>query len=130
MTATERQMREALEIDEGKYDRLLNSKKEYGANCVVRQSVVWRDTIIDDVDDTDTDRENDRVMTTRMTGQTEEGQDLFSKQYAQRRKMNRDKGPVTSPTTSSHKRHREIDDSVDDNLSRRPNSIAKHFVRK
>ena len=127
---TERQIREALEIDEGSYDRLLNSKKEYGANCVVRQTVIWRDTIVEDEDDSETDRNDDRVMTMRVSDQTEEGKDLFSQQYAQRRRMKKDKGPVTSPTASRQKRRRENDDAVDDNLSARPISIAKHFMRK
>ena len=47
-TCTERQIREALAIDGGKQQRLMNSKKEYGSNCIVRQSVVFRDSLVED----------------------------------------------------------------------------------
>ena len=55
-SATERQIREALAIDSGDYNRLMNSKKEYGANCIVRQTVMFRDTVVDE--NTQKEREN------------------------------------------------------------------------
>ena len=67
----------------------------------------------------------------RVSDQTEgEGKDFFSQQYAQRRKGKKVRNPVTCPTASRQKRGRENDDAVDDSLSTRPTSIAKHFMRK
>ena len=47
-TSAERQIREALEIDSFRMDQLMNSKKEYGANSVIRQTVLYKDQDVED----------------------------------------------------------------------------------
>ena len=40
-SATERQIWEALQIQGGKHDELINSKSEWGMNCLVRQETAF-----------------------------------------------------------------------------------------
>ena len=45
LSATERQVAEAIRIEDGGYDNLLNSKAEWGANKIPRQKLVVEDQI-------------------------------------------------------------------------------------
>ena len=40
-SSTERQIKEALEIQRGKYDELINNKSEWGMNCLVRHGTKY-----------------------------------------------------------------------------------------
>ena len=103
----------------------MNSKKEYGANCIVRQTVLFRDSVVE------RERENGRGDADReeledlqiQGGSPKEGGSTFGDQFTQRMKKKRGKGaPVTSPKANRKKRLREVGGSEDTNLSGRPNS--------
>ena len=40
--------KEALQIDKHRSDSLMNSKKEYGANSVIRQKVLFKDQAVEE----------------------------------------------------------------------------------
>ena len=121
--STNRQIAEALQIDKYQRDQLMNSKKEYGANSVIRQTVLFRDQIAEKMTSqpsnqhTDDDKPQDvQPVRERPSGNAGEG-DYFGNQYAQRNRAKRMTDRVTR-----EKRLREQADPLELGLSRRPSS--------
>ena len=112
-----------MAIDAGDYVRLMNSKKEYGANCIVRQTVLFGDSVVERESENgrgDADREELEDLQIQ-GGSPKEGGSTFEVQFTQRMKKKRGKGaPVTSPKANRKKRSREVVGSDDSNLSGRP----------
>ena len=101
----------------------MNSKKEYGANSVIRQTVLFRDQIAEEMTSqpskqhTDDDKPQDvQPVRERPSGNAGEG-DYFGNQYAQRNRAKRMTDRVTR-----EKRLREQADPLELGLSRRPSS--------
>ena len=93
-TAAERQVREALLINNNRFDYLLNSKAEYGSNAVARQIVSYGDKILEEkkeeveLGEQQRDRDPDNIINTRQTI-NREGLPPFMSQYSQRVKVKR-----------------------------------------
>ena len=93
-TAAERQVREALLINNNRFDYLLNSKAEYGSNAVARQIVSYGDKILEEkkeegeLGEQQGDRGPDNTTNTRQT-LDKEGLPPFMSQYSQRVRIKR-----------------------------------------
>ena len=132
--STERQIREALAIDAGDYDRLMNSKKEYGANCVVRQVVVFRDTVVVEQNEQNESEDDETIVRNELQSQeksSKEEESTFISQYSQRVKKKKGKGaPGNSPMANRVKRLREVGCSDDTNRSGSPTSTASNCFKR
>ena len=93
-TAAERQVREALLINNNRFDYLLNSKAEYGSNAVARQIVSYGDKILEErkeegeLGEQQGDKGPDNTTNTRQT-LDKEGLPPFMSQYSQRTRVKR-----------------------------------------
>ena len=106
----------------------MNSKKEYGANSVIRQTVLYKDQVAEDEGAQEEDRERPRAKdNSRSTPScsVEEEKDPFKRQYAQRAKNRRRQ---ELDRLGGQKRSREEADPIELGLLGRPNS--KHGTRK
>ena len=118
--STERQICEALQIDKYKCDQLMNSKKEYGSNSVIRQTVLYRDQTAEETQDQPrrASRQEDKeagAQTDKPSCSAERDSSKFETQYAQRAKAKRQ-----ADTMIRAKRPREQADPIELGLSRRP----------
>ena len=91
LTSTERQIREAMVIQQGDYHNIMNSKSEWGTNTIPRQTVTFRDA---EWDDKQGDKLKPPPTNTQPDSQQDESKRLiaptyFEGQYAQRKKRQR-----------------------------------------
>ena len=94
LSSTERQLKEALEIEYGQYDRLMNSKSEFGNNCVVRQLVRLGETILDEKNDSEPERTGEKNDNVEPTVMQNNSQTDFERQFSQRRRNQRQKTDI------------------------------------
>ena len=118
--STERQICEALQIDKYKGDQLMNSKKEYGANSFIRQTVLYKDQTAEETQDQPrrASRQEDKetgAQTDKPSCSAERDSSKFETKYAQRAKAKRQ-----ADTMIRAKRPREQADPIELGLSRRP----------
>ena len=86
-TATERQVAEALNIERGDHDIIMNSKSEFGRNAIAVLSTRFGDRMWDRGGDNITPRDTDnKKRLADITLSAPENQTDFSSQYSQRRK--------------------------------------------
>ena len=87
-TSTERQIWEALQIQGGDHDELINNKSEWGMNCLVRQETAYdREVVIDrGGEEVNSDRMPFPDRTSREVTQSSSN---FNTQFRQRQKLAR-----------------------------------------
>ena len=114
---TERQICEALQIDKYKGEQLMNSKKEYGANSVIRQTVLYKDQTAEETQDQPrrASRQETGAQTEAPDSSANRDSSRFETQYSQRAKTKRQ-----ADTMTRAKRPREQADPIELGLSRRP----------
>ena len=86
-SSTERQIWEALEIEKGDYDHLINNKSEWGMNCLVRHGTLDRETEMSKREDRqgDSERQSDSPDAHQETVITPEIS-FFNSQFKQRKR--------------------------------------------
>ena len=124
ISSTERQIKEALGIEFGKFDKLMNSKSEFGNNCIVRQMVRLGETVVDERFEHKNAVKNDVTP-------TENAEEIsltdFDRQFSQRRRKQR---TVTDAPAAKRKatRQREPFTPVNPEL-RRPACKRQRYDR-
>ena len=119
LSSTERQLKEALEIEYGQYNRLRNSKSEFWNNCVVRQLVRLGETILDEKNDSEPERTGEKNDSVEPTVVQSNSQTDFERQFSQRRRNQRQKTDI--PAKRKVKRNGGPINTANHEL-RRPNS--------